>query len=167
MSIAASSNLSRDNVLSILKFIKFLRLKLLSPAEFINSIKGGRWLRTNQGDRSPADNIPLIDEVYYGANLMSYKVELGLIGVRVNFDGNYQLVGDNLKSSNCLSSLFADALYLILNCLRHLRSTNNLVHALKDKKCIKTDDGFTSPTEFYCLTLSGDVFYRFSIASRS
>uniref|UniRef100_A0A164UPD0 Uncharacterized protein n=1 Tax=Daucus carota subsp. sativus TaxID=79200 RepID=A0A164UPD0_DAUCS len=175
MSIAASSNLSRDNVLSILKFIKFLRLKLLSPAEFINSIKGGRWLRTNQGDRSPAEsilyneewkaamevsNIPLIDEVYYGANLMSYKVELGLIGVRVNFDGNYQLVGDNLKSSNCLSSLFADALYLILNCLRHLRSTNNLVHALKDKKCIKTDDGFTSPTEFYCLTLSGDVFYR-------
>ncbi|KAL1810439.1 hypothetical protein ACET3Z_027429 [Daucus carota] len=164
MSIAASSNLSRDNVLSILKFIKFLRLKLLSPAEFINSIKGGRWLRTNQGDRSPDEsvlyneewkaakevsNIPLIDEVYYGANLMSYKVELGLIGVRVNFDGNYQLVSDNLKSSHCLSSLSADALYLILNCLRHLRSTNNFVHALKDKKCIKTNDGFKSPTECY------------------
>ncbi|KAK1363219.1 ATP/DNA-binding protein [Heracleum sosnowskyi] len=164
MSIAASSNLTRYNVLSILKFIKFLGRKLLPHTEFVNSIKGGRWLRTNQGDRSPTEsvlyneqwkaasevsNIPLIAEAYYGANLMSYKEELELIGVKVDFDGNYQLVGDNLKSSAYLSSLTAEALYLMLNCLKHSRSTIKLVHALMDTKCIKTNVGFKTPAECY------------------
>ncbi|KAL8118501.1 uncharacterized protein LOC141723799 [Apium graveolens] len=164
MSIAASSNLTRDNVLSILKFIKFLRGKLLPATEFVNSIKGGRWLRTNQGDRSPDEsvlyneqwqaasvvsNIPLIAEAYYGANLMSYKNELELIGVKVNFDNNYQFVGENLKSSAYLSSLSAEALHLMLNCLRHSRSTNKFVNALKDAKCIKTNVGFKTPSECY------------------
>lgn len=164
MSIASSSNLTRDNVLSILKFIRFLRAKLLSPEEFINRIKGGRWMRTNQGDRSPNEsvlyneewkaasevsNIAFIDEAYYGANLLSYKEELKLIGVKVNFDDNYQLVGDNLKSSACLSSLSAEAFYLMLSCLWYSKSTNKVVHFLKDKKCIKTDAGFKTPTECY------------------
>nr|XP_017217484.1 PREDICTED: uncharacterized protein LOC108195062 [Daucus carota subsp. sativus] len=166
MSIAASSNLTGDSVLSILKFIKFLRAKLISPAEFIKSIKGGQWLRTSQGDRSPGEsvlynkewkpasevsNIPFIDEFYYGTNLNCYKKELELIGVKVKFNGNYQLVGDNLNSSACSSSLTPGALCLILECLRQSKSTDKFVNALKDKECIKTHAGFKTPSECYLL----------------
>ncbi|WOH10658.1 hypothetical protein DCAR_0730127 [Daucus carota subsp. sativus] len=151
MSIAASSNLTGDSVLSILKFIKFLRAKLISPAEFIKSIKGGQWLRTSQGDRSPVSNIPFIDEFYYGTNLNCYKKELELIGVKVKFNGNYQLVGDNLNSSACSSSLTPGALCLILECLRQSKSTDKFVYALKDKECIKTHAGFKTPSECYLL----------------
>ncbi|XP_017217482.2 uncharacterized protein LOC108195059 [Daucus carota subsp. sativus] len=166
MSIAASSNLTGDSVLSILKFIKFLRAKLISPAEFIKSIKGGQWLRTSQGDRSPGEsvlynkewkpasevsNIPFIDEFYYGTNLNCYKKELELIGVKVKFNGNYQLVGDNLNSSACSSSLTPGALCLILECLRQSKSTDKFVYALKDKECIKTHAGFKTPSECYLL----------------
>ncbi|KAK1363302.1 Histidine kinase-like ATPase, C-terminal domain containing protein [Heracleum sosnowskyi] len=188
MSIASSSNLTRESVLSILQFIKFLRVKLLSPAEFINSIKGGRWLRTSQGDRAPDEsvlyneeweaasevsNIPFIDEFYYGANLMSFKEELELIGVKVNFNGNYQLVGDNLKSSACSSPLTPKALCLMLDCLRNLKSTNKFVDVFKDKKCIKTHVGVKTPSECYlpdsqwgcllqvfsCFPLIDEIFY--------
>nr|XP_017217487.1 PREDICTED: uncharacterized protein LOC108195066 [Daucus carota subsp. sativus] len=163
MSIAASSNLTRENVLAILKFIKFLRANLNSPAQFINSIQGGKWLWTKQGYRAPGEsvlygdewkaasevsNIPFIDETYYGANLNDFREELELIGVIVNFAGNYKLVGDNLKSSACSSSLTPGALHLMLDCLRHLNS-NNIVNALKDNNCINTHVGFRTPSECY------------------
>jgi hypothetical protein len=47
MSIAASSELTRDKVLSILKFIQFLGQNYLPTKEFINSIKDENWLRTS------------------------------------------------------------------------------------------------------------------------
>lgn len=164
MSLAASSNLTRGNVLSILKFIKFLRQKLLSPENFVNSIKGGRWLRTDQGVRTPTEsvlftqewkaasqvsNIPFIDHVYYGEELLYFEEELRLIGVAVNFNGSFQLVVDNLKSPACLTSLTPEAVYLILEALRSLRFPNNLVKALEGRKCMKTNIGFKNPSECF------------------
>ncbi|KAA8519136.1 hypothetical protein F0562_013391 [Nyssa sinensis] len=57
MSQAASSTLTRGNVLSIPNFIKFLREKLLSPEDFIHSIREGRWLWISHGYRSPVGSV--------------------------------------------------------------------------------------------------------------
>ncbi|GLT79449.1 hypothetical protein SLA2020_509380 [Shorea laevis] len=164
MSLAASSTLSKDNVLSILNFIRFLREKLLSPQEFISSIKTGRWLRTCGGDRSPdgavlfdqqwktaslISDIPFIDDDYYGQEIFSFKTELQLLGVVVGFNGNYQLVVDYLKPSSYLTYLNAEAFLLILRCMRHLRSSDKLIAALSIVKCLKTNQGYRYPYECF------------------
>ncbi|KAK9190781.1 hypothetical protein WN943_019391 [Citrus x changshan-huyou] len=166
LSLAASSNVTRDNVFSILNFIKFLRGKSLPPDSFIQSIKDGSWLKTSQGYKSPGrtvlnnqawknasqiSDLPFIDQNYYGQEIISFKVELQLLGVVVGFNKNYQLVIDNLKSPSCLNSLSADAVRLILACIRRSGSSDKLVRALGNTKCLKTNAGFKSPGEcFLC-----------------
>ncbi|KAM7480796.1 hypothetical protein LguiB_005379 [Lonicera macranthoides] len=163
MSLAASSTLSRGNVISMLKFIKFLRDKFLSPKKFIKSVKGRSWVRTLIGDRSPSESvlfdeewraasqvseIPFIDQSYYGKEITTFKNELQLIGVVVGFNQNYQLVVDNLRSAR-LASPTAEAFLLILECIRWVISSNELVIGLKDKKCIKTNMGYKCPSECF------------------
>ncbi|KAM6594754.1 hypothetical protein CsatA_002457 [Cannabis sativa] len=164
MSLADYGTLTRSNVISILKFIRFLRSKCLSPEEFINSIKGKRWLRTSNGDRSPCESvlfdndwnialkisdIPFIDEQYYGEEIRTFKTELGLLGVVVAFSGNHQLVVDYLKSSSHLNYLSSDSLLLILQCMRSVsqRSVRKIVGALQGTKCLKTKAGYKSSGE--------------------
>ncbi|XP_065872779.1 uncharacterized protein [Euphorbia lathyris] len=158
MDSAASSSLTRTNVISMLSFIKFLRKSLLSPEEFIRSIRGGSWLWTVHGKRSPMgsvlydkewaiakqiSDIPFIDHQHYGDELLCFKTELELLGVIVGFRSNYQLVVNCLKwpSTICLS---AEAFLLILDCLRHCASADELVKACKITKCVKTNLGYTS-----------------------
>lgn len=57
MSLAASSKLTREHVLSILKFIKYLGANHISPVEFIKVIKGERWIRTSRGYMTPNDSV--------------------------------------------------------------------------------------------------------------
>ncbi|KAL2539645.1 DNA binding [Abeliophyllum distichum] len=164
MSIAASSTLNRGHVFSILNFIKFLRDKFLPPENFINKIKGERWLRTSLGDRSPLESvfyaeewkaasqisdIPFIDRDYYGDEILSLQEELKLLGVVFGFCGNYKLVVDNLKSPSSFASLTAEAVLLLLECMRHLSSSEKLVRVLKDKIRLKTNMGYRSPAECY------------------
>ena len=163
MSLADSGTLTKSNVLSILKFIRFLRSRCLSPEEFMNSIKGRKWLRTSHGDRSPAESvlfdenwrtalkisdIPFIDEEYYGNEIRCFKTELQLLGVVVAFSGSHQLVVDYLKPSSSLSSPTADALLLILQCMRRSNSSSEkIVRALKGARCLKTRVGYRLPGE--------------------
>ncbi|KAA8542076.1 hypothetical protein F0562_023228 [Nyssa sinensis] len=164
MSQAASSTLTRGNVLSILNFIKFLREKLLSPEDFIHSIREGRWLWTSHGYRSPVgsvlfdqewraasqiSDIPFIDQDYYGEEIFCFKTELQLLGVIVDFNQNYQLVADYLKSPACFTNPKAEAVLLILQCIRHLKSSDKLVRTLRDQKFLKTNMGYKSPCESY------------------
>lgn len=164
MSLAKSSTLTKSNVLSILNFIRYLRAQLLSPNEFIQSIREGRWLRTRCGERSPAEsvlfdqewkaaslisNIPFIDQEYYGEEIMCFKTELQLLGVIVGFSESYQLVACNLKSASSLTPLTSDALLLILKCIRHLRSSEKLVNTLKSGKFLKTNSGYRTSSECF------------------
>ncbi|CAI9767381.1 unnamed protein product [Fraxinus pennsylvanica] len=164
MSMADSSTLTRAHVFSILNFIRFLRDRLLPPDDFINRIKDRRWLRTSQGDRSPLDSvfydqeweaasqisdIPFIDHDYYGAEIISFREELQLLGVVVGFRGNYQLIVDNLKSPSCFTYLAAKAVLLMLECMHHLSSSDKLVRILKDSMLLKTNKGYKSPAECY------------------
>ncbi|KAK9190780.1 hypothetical protein WN943_019390 [Citrus x changshan-huyou] len=164
MSRAAFSHVTKDNVFSILNFIRFLREKFLSPDSFIESIKEGSWLKTSHGYRSPVTSvlhdqewriasqisgIPFIDQNYYGEEILCYKVELQLLGVMVEFNQNYQLVIDNLKLPSSSACLTAEAVHLVLACMRHSKSSDRLVKALGNAKCLKTDEGYKSPGECF------------------
>ncbi|XP_059444849.1 uncharacterized protein LOC132176607 isoform X3 [Corylus avellana] len=164
MSLAGCSTLTRDHVLSVLCFIRFLREKYLPLDEFVNSIKEKRWLRTSRGERSPVESvlfdcewitasqisdIPFIDTNYYGEEILSFKEELRSLGVLIGFSKSYNLVVDNLRSSSRLTSLKAEALLLILECIHHSTSSNKINEALRGAKCFKTNIGYTSPGECF------------------
>ncbi|KAJ0578478.1 putative histidine kinase/HSP90-like ATPase superfamily [Helianthus annuus] len=167
MALAASSKLTRDNVASILKFIRYLGAHYIPSTELVNQIKQGKWVKTSQGDMTPDNtvlfsnewkaasqlsNIPFIDQDYYG-EVLSFKKELELLGVMVNFDkSRYQLVSDNLKSSSSLTSLSSEAMLLLLRCIETLRSSDKLVQAVKNKKCVKTNLGYRCPSECFLVT---------------
>ncbi|XP_024171403.1 uncharacterized protein LOC112177337 [Rosa chinensis] len=162
MSLAASSSLTRGNVHSILRFIRFLRDKLLSPADFISAIKKGNWLKTSVGYRSPVgsvlsdkewnvaskiSNIPFIDQDFYGDEICNFRTELGLLGVIISFNRSYQLIIDNLKPPSCITSWTPEVVTLMLNCMALSKSSDKLVNALKGVKCLKTIIGYKCPGE--------------------
>ncbi|KAJ4728850.1 DNA binding ATP binding [Melia azedarach] len=164
MSLVTSSSVTKDNAFSILHFIKFLRERYLPPDSFIQSIRKGSWLKTSHGYRSPGrsvlhdqewkaasqiSDIPFIDQNYYGDEILRFKVELQLLGVKVGFNREYQLVIDNLKSPPFLTCLTADALLLVLACLRQSESACKVVNTLRNKKCLKTNAGYKSPGECF------------------
>ncbi|KAG7951353.1 hypothetical protein I3843_12G002700 [Carya illinoinensis] len=164
MSLADSSTLTRSQVLSVLNFIKFLRDNYLPPEKFINTIKERRWLRTSRGDMSPVgsilfhhewevasqiSNLPFIDTGYFGDEILSYKEELRCLGVLIGLSGSYKLIVDNLKSPSSFSSLTAEAIILILECMRYPGQSNKLIRTLSGVKCFKTNIGFQSPGECF------------------
>ncbi|KAL2539644.1 DNA binding [Abeliophyllum distichum] len=164
MKLAASSTLNRGHVFSILNFIKFLRDKFLPSDIFINKIKGERWLRTSQGNRSPLgsvfydeewkaasqiSDIPFIDCDYYGYEILSFREELKLLGVLFGFYENYKLVVENLKSPSCFMSIPAECVLLMLECKRRSWSSDKITRVLKDNVRLKTDMGYKSPAECY------------------
>ncbi|KAM7252657.1 hypothetical protein ACFE04_008166 [Oxalis oulophora] len=165
MSLAASCALKRTDVLSILAFIQFLTSKSLPPDDFIKSIKEKKWLKTSQGFRSPEgsilsgddwkaasqiSDIPFIDEMFYGAEILKFKTELQLLGVVVSFD--CQMVVDNLKSATCnMANLSSEAMLLILSCMQRFSGSSHdkLIKAIKNAKCLKTNLGYKSPGKCY------------------
>lgn len=164
MSIAESSTLTRGNVFSILQFIKFLRERLLPTDFFIKSINHRKWLRTSRGDKPPLEcvffseewkaasqisNIPFLDKEYYGENILSYRTELEILGVVFGFNKSYKLVIDNLKAPETLRSFTAEAVLLVLQCMRHLPPAVKLVNALKNNNFLKTDKGYHVPAECF------------------
>ncbi|CAH9053058.1 unnamed protein product [Cuscuta europaea] len=167
MSLVASSSLTKSDVFSMLNFIRHLRNKYLSPDDFIISIKDGIWLQTVLGKRSPGqsvffDNewaaavqisdIPFVDQNYYGQDIQAFKEEFKLLGVVFGLEQNYQLVVANLKPSEKLISLGAEAALMALECIRHLNlnSSNRLCTALKGNRCLKTvNHGYKCPAECF------------------
>ncbi|KAJ0076656.1 hypothetical protein Patl1_36503 [Pistacia atlantica] len=127
MSLAASSNVTRSNVLSILNF---------------------EWKVASQ-----ISNIPFIDQAYYGEEILCFKKELQQLGVVLGFDQHYALVIQHLKSPLHLTSLADEAVLLVLKCIRHSNSSvyNLLVQALQSTKCLKTTAGYKSPRECFLL----------------
>ncbi|KAI3906203.1 hypothetical protein MKW92_001613 [Papaver armeniacum] len=164
MSLAASSNLTKSNVFSILKFVRLLRQKYLPLDDFVKTIQKGSWLKTLKGDMSPVDSIlfhsewkvaaqisslPLIDNEYYGEDISGFKAELKLLGVKVEFEKNYQIVVDYFKMP---ASLTVKATFLILECIRYTNSSAFL-KVLKDRKWLHTGV-LKSPSE--CFLFDGE-----------
>ncbi|KAK9117633.1 hypothetical protein Sjap_016580 [Stephania japonica] len=164
MRLASSTNLTQANVFSILSFIRFLRRRYLSPQDFIDSIKGGKWLVTCLGERPPVEcilydsdwkaaaqisNLPFIDQQYYGVGILNFREELQLLGVVVSFDPLNNRVADNLRLPSNLASLTDEAILLILQCIRNSNSSDRLVSILESRKWLKTSCGLKFPRECF------------------
>ena len=163
MSFTENPPLNRNQVLFVLNFIRFLREMFLPQDKFINSIKDKRWLKTWSGVRSPVESvlfdeewktasqissISFIDQNYFGEEILYFREELKSLGVAIGSSDRYKLVVDNLKSPPS-SSLTAEAVLLILECMRRLGSSNKLVQALRGVKCFKTNLGYKPPGECF------------------
>ncbi|KAI3874739.1 hypothetical protein MKX03_012276 [Papaver bracteatum] len=153
MSLAASSNLTKSNVFSILKFVRLLQQKILPLDDFVKAIQKGSWLKTLKGDLSPVDSIlfhsewkvaaqisglPLIDNEYYGKDISGFKAELKLLDCRQLFE--------------MPASLTVEAAFLILECVRHTNSSTFL-RVLKERKWLKAGV-LKSPSE--CFLFDGE-----------
>ncbi|KAI3856822.1 hypothetical protein MKX03_014140 [Papaver bracteatum] len=163
MALAANSNLTKSNVFSILQFVRILREKFLHD-DFIKTMQNGRWLKTRNGDLSPADsilydsewkvasqisNLPFIDRDYYGEDISGFKAELQCLGVKVGFQNNHQIVVDLFRMP---ASLTVEATLLILECIRHTNSST-FENLLKDQKWLNAGV-LKSPGE--CFLFSGE-----------
>lgn len=162
MAMAANSILTRQNVFSLLKLIRFLREKQLSPEQLVKSIKDGRWLKIAHQYRSPVgsimfsaewttasciSNLPFIDTGFYGEDILNFKEELEILGVVASFKYNHQLLVDNFKLST--TYLPADAAILILECLRYAGSIDGLIRKIREIKWLKTHFGYQSPIDTF------------------
>ncbi|KAF8652236.1 hypothetical protein HU200_062872 [Digitaria exilis] len=158
MTMAASNALTRESVLSLLRLIRFLREKVLSPSELISSVNGGCWMKSTLGYRRPSHCIindsdwavasrissqPFLDVQFYGEAILSYKPELELLGVIAGFKNNYQLVIDNFKFNS--ASITPEATELILKCIRYVSSCEDFIKKLRVLKWVKTNVGFCAP----------------------
>jgi sacsin len=98
---------------------------------------------------SQISDVPFIDHAYFGEEIYNYKEELKLLGVIVDLSENYQVVIENLKSPSNLASLTAEAVLLILECIRHLNAPIELLNSIKRTTCLKTNIGFKTPSECF------------------
>nr|XP_020175787.1 uncharacterized protein LOC109761384 [Aegilops tauschii subsp. strangulata] len=167
MSLAASNMLTRQHVYELLRLIRFLQQKVLSPSELVNSVKDGRWMKSILGYMSPSCCIiydsdwtvascistqPFLDVGFYGESILDYKQELKLLGVQVGFENSektYKLIIDNFKFSS--SSITSDATALILKCIRYASPCDDFLRKLRDLKWLKTNVGFRAPSESFIL----------------
>ncbi|XBH71910.1 hypothetical protein VPH35_099304 [Triticum aestivum] len=167
MSMAASNMLTRQHVYELLRLIRFLQQKVLSPSKLVNSVKDGRWMKNTLGYRSPSCCIiydsdwaaascistqPFLDVGFYGESILHYKQELKLLGVQVGFENSekiYKLVIDNFKFSS--SSITSDATAPILKCIRYASPCDDFLRKLRDLKWLKTNVGFRAPGESFFL----------------
>ncbi|TKY68752.1 hypothetical protein E2542_SST05012 [Spatholobus suberectus] len=164
MSHAASFTLSRNHILLMLDFIQYLRQNYLPLDQFVDSIREESWLRTSHGLRSPIGSvlydsgwrvasqisaIPFIDKGYFGEEIYNFKEVLKLLGVIVGFNENYEVVIDHLKSTSDLANLTAEAVLLIMECIRFSHASSKLINSLKGTSCLKTNMGFKIPGECF------------------
>jgi sacsin len=154
--------LTRENVYSLLRLIRYLGEEFLSPVQLINSVKDGQWMKSTLGYRCPADciicdsewevashisNQSFLDVQFYGKDILQYEAELELLGVIVAFKENYELVIKNFKFSS--AAITSEATTLILKCIRYVNQCEDFIRKLKDLKWLKTNVGFCAPNEIF------------------
>ncbi|KAI3740240.1 hypothetical protein L2E82_30665 [Cichorium intybus] len=165
MELAAASS-SKENVFSMLKFIKSLGGVNPRIALLIKSMRGEKWVRTIEGDKTPDESVlfseewhaaawisdlPFIDQDYYGEEILSFKDELGLLGVAVKINENYQLVADNVKSPRSLQNLPSEAMLLVLRCIQNIQSPDKLADVICRSCCLMTNLDYRSPSSCFLL----------------
>ncbi|XP_077228632.1 uncharacterized protein LOC143861623 [Tasmannia lanceolata] len=162
-SLAAASVLTRETVLSLLKFVKYLRGNYMLTDYFVESLKGRKWLKTVHGYRTPVGsvflvsenetvkdiaNLPFVDETYYGREIHCYSDELKLLGVVVELVHAYELIAENFIFKKGLSAMTSNHTTLILRCIRELgTSAFKLIEKIQNQSWLKTTTGFSSPSE--------------------
>ncbi|VVB04983.1 unnamed protein product [Arabis nemorensis] len=167
---ALSGALRKENALLLLEWIKCNRDSL--PPKFLESVKGGSWLRTTLNGfsdyRSPSQSfyhtsswgsilqdssilvdIPLVDRSFYGKKIEEYKEELKAAGVMSEFSQACEFAGNHLMSLAKTSSFSRANVFSILKFIRHLRkellSPQSFIGAVKNHPWLRTSSGDRSP----------------------
>ncbi|XP_010503517.1 PREDICTED: uncharacterized protein LOC104780695 [Camelina sativa] len=167
---ALSGALKKENVLLLLEWIKRNRHALRS--NFLDSVRGGSWLRTTMNGfsdyRPPSQSfyhtsswgsilqngsilvdIPLVDRSYYGKEIENYKDELKTAGVMFDFSEACAFVGNHLMSLAETSTLSSENVFSILKFIKYLREKRlppaDFIAAVKDGQWLKTSSGYRSP----------------------
>jgi sacsin len=159
-----TSTLTGEMVLSLLRFFRLLKQEDMLSDHLIGTIKGGDWLKTCSGYRSPTGSVlfssewiipseisclPFVDTDFYGHEISEYKSELQLLGVHGTPKQNYQIIVDNINLPT--GPVNSDAAILLLKCIRHAESCKHLVKRLKKRQWLKTNAGFRAPWETFLL----------------
>ncbi|XP_028082951.1 uncharacterized protein LOC114284240 [Camellia sinensis] len=117
------------------------KVKLLLSSSGLTGAIGGKWLKTCHGYRFASGSIlfdpkwgtfsqfvdvPLIDDACYGNKIFSFKDELKMMGVMVNFNEVAHFVARGLKLPQEPVSVTADCTSSLLHCAKSLRHSTKL-----------------------------------------
>ncbi|KAL6296081.1 hypothetical protein ACE6H2_004223 [Prunus campanulata] len=165
----ASHELSSEQAFLLLDWIRLLRTKgARLPLKFIESIRDGKWIKTYSGYISPRKAIlpdetgkaitdmmkhvlkvgSILDLKFYMNRIDLYQDELKFLGVGLGSDDVRRLVKNWLSSiaslgmsKMCVFSL----LRFIKFCRRRNMIDEDWLAVLKDKKWLKTHQGYNAP----------------------
>ncbi|KAE9449555.1 hypothetical protein C3L33_18541, partial [Rhododendron williamsianum] len=166
------SDLPGDVVISLLNCMKCMSKKMAPQLNCLTScLLGERWLKTRDGYRSAPESIlydsgwgtvsqfvdlPLIDDAFYGDSIFSFKNELKILGVMVDFNEGARFVARGLVLPEEPVSITAKCALSLLNCAGSLRQSSKpsdqsllvtFVNKLKGSKWLKTHMGYRTPAE--------------------
>ncbi|KAI8017385.1 Protein NO VEIN [Camellia lanceoleosa] len=151
-------NISAMTVESGLFVLKCLK-HLSSSEKIVGAFKGKRFLKTNMGYKAPSESylfnpqwgcllevfngFPLIDQNFYGTNIVLYKNELKQLGVVVDFEEAAKAFSRVFKQQAEKSSINKDNVLSFLACCRKLNGTafkfpDDLKKCIREVKWLRT-----------------------------
>ncbi|XP_058188028.1 uncharacterized protein LOC131304709 [Rhododendron vialii] len=166
------SGLTSDIVISLLNCMKCMsKTKAPQLTRLMSCLSGEKWLKTCDGYRSAPDailfdsdwgtvapfvDLPKIDDAFYGNSIFSFKNELKMLGVVVDFNEGARLVARGLELPEEPVSVTAECTFSLLSCARSLRQSSkssdlslheNFLNKLKGSKWLKTHVGYRTPED--------------------
>ncbi|KAH0688120.1 hypothetical protein KY284_018673 [Solanum tuberosum] len=185
-----SSPLTKENALLMLDWMRKMKRNWVSfPKRFLTCIREGSWLKVSlsgsPGYRPPSKSffhtsswghllqngsvlvdIPLVDQGFYGSELIQYKEELSRIGVMFEFKEACEYIGEHFMSLATYSTLTKVHVMSILNFIKYLRekylSPDTFINSIKDRPWLQTTQGEKSPQESVFLDSEWDAASQIS-----
>ncbi|CAL5327466.1 unnamed protein product [Camellia sinensis] len=149
------SALTAESGLFVLKCLQHLS----SSDKIVSAFKGKKFLKTNMGYKAPSESylsnpqwgcllevfnsFPLVDQNFYGTNILLYKNELNQLGVVVDFEDAAKAFFQVFKQQAEKSSINKDNVILFLACCRKLNASafkfpNDLKKCIHEVKWLRT-----------------------------
>ncbi|KAJ8629753.1 hypothetical protein MRB53_023076 [Persea americana] len=164
---SASSHLTKEQAFLLLDWISYLRTgNFLVRNKFIESIAGGKWLKTCAGYSSPnqcllsdeeesfifaemgdfLSHIPIIDERFYDYKIGTYNSDLKYLGVKFGLVEAYPMIVNHLMSLADCRNLTKEAAIPLMKLMRYsmekgILSDENL-KVLKEELSLRTKFGY-------------------------
>ncbi|KAH7847933.1 hypothetical protein Vadar_031793 [Vaccinium darrowii] len=166
------NGLTSDIVISLLNCMRCMTENMAQQlSRLLSCLSREKWLKTRDGYRFAPDlilfssewgtvsqfvDLPLLDNAFYGSSISSFKDELKMLGVMVDFNEGARFVARGLKLPVEPISVTAECALSLLNCSRSLRHSSkssdqalfgNFLTKLKGSKWLKTHMGYRAPEE--------------------
>ncbi|KAJ4728848.1 DNA binding ATP binding [Melia azedarach] len=125
-----------------------------SSEKLFKLLRDEKWLKTNVGYKTPGEcflsdpewscllevfnGLPMIDQKFYGSNILSWKKELKDLGVVMDFEGAVKAFVSHFKQQASLSSISKDHVLSFLSSYRQLKGTSHKF-PLEFKDCLRQE----------------------------